>query len=254
MQALGFPAGRTSVRDRLQTDADIHQMHTKNRSSARNCAHGAYMVLRRQRLRTKTAPKPQISPMPSAAMSPECLWKAMIELRNELNTGLFVELKNSEVIPFGIHEISLPALTGDGEFGLDNRTAKPPYCLLGRIEILNLERANERIGARLGWRTRRRPRKQPPIQVSRFYPPIAFGTLVLGKPPSKNLRIKVSRSRRIVSLNLEIDGHRSSPLLSCAISAHSGATGNPSRACGEVSTNLPRAVLALMPQPPSGSA
>jgi len=182
---------------------------------------------------------------PLAANAPANLPRisCMRRLKNELDTGPFVELKNSEVIPFGIHEISLPALTGDGEFGLDNRTAKPPYCLLGRIEILNLERANERIGARLGWRTRCRPRKQPPIQVSRFYPPIAFGTLVLGKPPSKNLRIKVSRSRWIVSLNLEIDGHRSSPLLSRAISTHSGATGNPSRACGEVSTNLPRAVL-----------
>jgi hypothetical protein len=36
--------------------------------------------------------------------------------------------------------------------------------------------------------------------------------LVLGEPPAKNLSIKVDRARRVVSLNLEIDGHRSSPL------------------------------------------
>ena len=51
----------------------------------------------------------------------------LVELRNELNTGLFVELKNSEVIPFGIHEISLPALTGNGELGFHNRPAKLSY-------------------------------------------------------------------------------------------------------------------------------
>jgi len=129
-----------------------------------------------------------------------------------LKTCFCIDLINSEIITFGIHEIALPALTGNGELGLHNRPAKLSYQLLGRIEILNLERADKGIRPALGGGTDCRPGKQPPVQFSRFYPPIAFGALVLGKPPAKNLSIKVDRARRIVSLDLEIDGHRSSPL------------------------------------------
>ena len=105
--------------------------------------------------------------------------------RTCLKTCPFIDFKNPEGIALRINEIALPALAGDREFGLLNEPAKPLYCLLGCIEILDLDRANKGIRAALGWGTYGCPWKQPSVGYVRFDPPIGFGTFILGKPQPK---------------------------------------------------------------------
>lgn len=116
-----------------------------------------------------------------------------------------IGLKHTERIAIGIHEVGVPAHTGNGELRQCDRSAERLYALSLGVNVRHFHRAHECIGAALQWRRLRRPLEQTTMNTVRLDSPVRYGhILVPGETPAKKLLIEAGCSFRLTRMDLEV--------------------------------------------------
>src|SRR5713101_3914407 len=131
-----------------------------------------------------------------------------LPLSQSVAFGLFrgrVDFKNTERIPFGVNEISLPARSRDSEFREGNLSAEVFDSFCHIIEAFDLYRTHKGIRPALRRRGLRRTFEQTASRSTRFYAPILNRKSVnFFELPTEDSVVKIDRPTSIISLYFEI--------------------------------------------------
>lgn len=127
--------------------------------------------------------------------------------RRSLVARVRIDLENAEGISLAVDEVTLPARLGHSEFGERYHSTKVLYGFRGRVEVFNLERAHESVGAALSRRLLGGALQQSTARASGFDPPVWDRKThqFLRKLPSENFGVKMDRAPGIISLDFKVD-------------------------------------------------
>ena len=130
----------------------------------------------------------------------------LVSLQPKLIARIWIDLKNSEGVSFGVDEVPLPAGIRYRELGKRHDSAQFLDRLRGYFEILNLQRADKSIRARLRRGRLSGPLQQSPSRTSGFDGPIKNGEARNQREfPSKDIRVEVDGALGIVGLDFEVN-------------------------------------------------